>query len=78
MPTYTFFNNSTEEEWTEIMTIAQKEDFLINNSNISQKIVCEKNGGGIISGTGVKADEGFRDILREMKRVNPGNTIDVI
>ena len=36
MPTYTFVNKETGEEFTEIMSIAEMEDFLIDNKNFQQ------------------------------------------
>ena len=39
MPTYTFRNRETGEEWTDMMSIADREKFLEDNPHIEQKIV---------------------------------------
>lgn len=39
MPTYTFFRKDTGEEWTERMSIAERETFLNENPDVEQKIV---------------------------------------
>ena len=36
MPVYTFQNKETEEEWTDIMSISAKEQYLIENPTIQQ------------------------------------------
>jgi hypothetical protein len=75
MAIYTFINKQEieEEHW---MNISDLDQFKIDNPDLKQII---GGFGGFVAGkTGVKADEGFRDILREIKRVNPGSTIDVV
>ena len=39
MPTYTFINKENGDEWTERMTIADRDYFLEENPHIEQKIV---------------------------------------
>ena len=68
MPTYKFRNNDTEEEFELFMTISELGEYLKENSNIKQLI-----GGApmISSGRGMgKPDEGFKDILKEIKKKN--------
>ena len=38
MPTYTFFNKKTKKEYTDMMTIADMEEYLSKNKHISQVI----------------------------------------
>jgi hypothetical protein len=78
MPTYRFFNNETGEEHEDFMSISALDEYLKSNPNIVQLV----NGAPMISsGRGMnKPDEGFRDILREMKKKNSkgitGSTIN--
>jgi hypothetical protein len=70
MPTYKFLNNDTGEEFEEFMTISALDEYLKNNSNLTQLV----NGAPMIhSGRGMKKPEdGFRDLLKDMKRKSSG------
>ena len=73
MPTYLFRNKDTGEEWEEFMGISAADEFLKENPNIERLI----NGvpgiaSGAMHGARSKPDEGFRDILREMKKKSSG------
>ena len=68
MPTYKFQNKETEEEFELFMSISELGEYLNENNNIKQLI-----GGApmISSGRGMgKPDNGFRDILKEIKKKN--------
>jgi hypothetical protein len=66
MPTYKFVNNETGEEFEEFMSISTLDGYLKENSNLTQLV----NGAPIIaSGRGIgKPDQGFRDLLKDMKK----------
>jgi hypothetical protein len=66
MPTYKFLNNDTGEEHEEFMSISALDEYLKNNSQITQLV----NGApAISSGRGMrKPDNGFRDLLKDMKK----------
>jgi hypothetical protein len=68
MPTYNFLNNDTGEEFQEFMSINAVEQYLIDNPNVTQLV----SGAPIIhSGRGLgKPDQGFRDLLKNMKKAN--------
>lgn len=68
MPTYRFLNNDTAEEYEEFMSISALEQYLKDNLNITQLV----NGAPLIhSGRGLsKPDQGFRDLLKDMKKGN--------
>ena len=68
MPTYKFLNNDTGEEHDDFMSISALDQYLKDNPNITQLV----NGAPLIhSGRGLaKPDQGFRDILRNMKKSN--------
>ena len=69
MPTYRFINE-TGEEFEEFMTISALDEYLRDNPNITQLV----NGAPMISsGRGMgKPDNGFRDLLKEMKKKHSG------
>ena len=68
MPTYKFLNNETGEEFEDFMSISALDQYLKDNPNIVQLV----NGAPLIhSGRGLqKPDNGFREILREVKKKN--------
>lgn len=65
MPTYRFLNNDTSEEFTEFMSISELDVYLSENPNLTQLV----NGAPmIVSGVPIKPDNGFRDLLKEIKK----------
>jgi hypothetical protein len=68
MPTYNFLNNDTGKEFTEFMTISALDQYLKDNPNVTQLV----SGAPLIhSGRGLgKPDQGFRDLLKNMKKAN--------
>ena len=69
MPTYAFRNEETGEEYQEFMSISSLDDYLETNPHITQLV----NGApNIVSGRGLnkKPDDGFRDLLKHIKKGN--------
>lgn len=69
MPFYMFKDKNTGEEWEEFMGISAADKYLEENPHIERMV----NGvpgiaSGVMNGNRSKPDEGFRDILREMKK----------
>lgn len=73
MPTYTFKNTETQEEFEDFMSISAKEEYLKLNPHIVQTI----NYAPSVSYKDFKKpDDGFRDILRGIKKNNPRSEIE--
>ena len=69
MPTYDFLNTKTGEEFSEFMSISEKETYLNHNSHIQQKV----SSINIISGTGgIKNDGGWKELQSKIAERNPG------
>lgn len=68
MPTYRFLNVETNEEFEDFMSISALEIFLKENPHITQLVF----GAPLIhSGRGMKKpDNGFRDLLKHIKKGN--------
>ena len=69
MPTYAFRNEETGEEHQEFMSISSLDEYLVANPHITQLV----NGApSIVSGRGLnkKPDNGFRDLLKHIKKGN--------
>lgn len=76
MPNYTFENKETGEQWTEQLSIAERDAYLASHPTVHQLIVsapslaCSARLG--IS----KPDGEFRNMLSYIKKRNPGSTIN--
>jgi len=65
VPTYNFFNTITEEYFSFSLKMSEREKYLKENPFINQV----PSNPLIHSGRGLgKPDEGFRDILRDIKK----------
>lgn len=71
MPTYTFEDKETGERIDKVLRISQLDQFKKDNPNLEQVILPI----GFSAGS-VKPDDGFRDILREIKNKHPNSTVD--
>ncbi len=73
MPFYTFRSRVTEEEQTLEMTMAEREQFIVDNPDLEQ-IIAKST---FLYNTGVlKHDNGWTDMLGRIKSANRGSTID--
>lgn len=75
MPEYLFRNKETGEEWLEWKGISERTKFLEDNPHIEQLVHgCPKftSDPMKVMGTTVsKPDNGFRDVLKEVKKKHP-------
>ena len=70
MPSYTFKNLNTGEEWTDIMSISEREEFLSKNTQVQQQLTSAPALGDSIRLGLRKPDNGFRDRLKEIKKAH--------
>jgi predicted nucleic acid-binding Zn ribbon protein len=74
MPTYSFIDTNTGEEFSEFMSMSELETFLMTNEHIQQTIL---NSNLVTKVGGLKPADGFKDVLKAIKKSNPGSTIEV-
>jgi hypothetical protein len=75
MPTYSFRNNETLEEFDQSMSNSDRELFLSDNPNIQQIF---KKFPGVVDSVRIgvrRPDDNFRDVLKKAK-VHKHNTIN--
>ena len=75
MPTYSFRDKNTEEEFDRVMSNSERELFLEENPNIVQIF---KRFPGVVDSVRIgirKPDDNFRDVLKKAK-VHKHNTIN--
>jgi len=69
MPTYTFFNRETQEQWDDFMSISASELFLQENPHIEKvPVACNIVGG---TGDRVRPDSGMKEMLTRIAHANP-------
>ena len=66
MPTYSFRNTETEDVFDKFMSIAAREQYLIDNPLLETVVTAPGVTGELTSR--MKPDQGFRDVLREIKK----------
>ena len=74
MPIYTFFNKKTKKEYSDMMTIADMEEYLSKNKHISQVI----KGLNIVSGvSGIthKIDSGWKENLQRISEAHTNSAL---
>lgn len=77
MPVYTFRNKKTGEIWDDMMSISESEKYLSENPDIEKDIT--GSFPAMHSGIGLglrKPDEGFKDVLSNIKKNNKGAKIN--
>ena len=72
MPSYSFKNNETGEEWEELFSISGREEFLEQNPHITQL----PSMVSIVSDTGgIKNDNGWGDNMQRIAEAHPGSPL---
>jgi len=66
MPTYSFRNKETDEKFDLTLKISQLDEFKADHPHLEQVI----NPQPTISGSGQKPDNGFRDVLKSIKKAS--------
>jgi len=74
MPIYQYKNEETGEVTDKLMSIADMEQFDIDNPHMKKIIHAPAIGDAMRLGVR-KIDDGFNDILKTVKKNNPGSTI---
>jgi hypothetical protein len=77
MPTYTFTNTETEEVFTEMMTISERDEFLTNNPHIKQNLATPGFADPVRLGVR-KIDRSFNDVLLKAKSAHKGSNVNTL
>ena len=75
MPTYTFFDEDTDETFDMFLSMAQREQYLKSNHRIRQVPVAVAIAGDHIMGVGPKVDGGFNDRMEQIANSHPGSPL---
>ena len=71
MPIYTFENTKTKKVYDDMMTIAEKEEFLKKNKHIKQLLTTINISSGVVGMGGLKNDGGWNDNLQRIADAHP-------
>mgnify|MGYP001177923433 FL=1 len=75
MPIYTFFNELNGMEWDEMISNAEREEFLAKNSHIRQIPGGFATVGDHLMGVGPKQDGGMTENLQRIAAAHPGSAL---
>lgn len=75
MPTYTFTNQETGDEFTETMTISERNEFLEKNPHIKQNLATPGFADPVRLGVR-KVDSSFNDVLIKAKSAHLHSTVN--
>lgn len=76
MPTYSFLNKETNEEFDIILSMSELDQYKSDNPHLEQLI---KSAPALADPTRIglrKPDNGFRDVLKKAKSAHRGSTIN--
>lgn len=71
MPTYTFLNKETNEEFTDFMKWSDLEQYLSDNPNL----LCLPSAPRIVSGVDTRPTNNFNDRLKDIKKSHMHSTV---
>jgi hypothetical protein len=74
MPTYSFRNRETGEIHDEIMRIASREQYLLDNPQLESIITSAPAFAG--DHITLKKDTGFKEVLQRIHSLTPGSELD--
>jgi predicted nucleic acid-binding Zn ribbon protein len=72
MPTYTFIDTNTGEQFDKFLKIAEREQYLNDNPHIQSVITAPAITGDHIT---IKKDSGFKEVLQKINERNPHNSL---
>ena len=75
MPIYTFYNELNGMEWDEMITNAEREEFLAKNPNVKQIPGGFATVGDHMMGVGPKQDGGMTENLQRIAESHPGSAL---
>jgi hypothetical protein len=75
MPTYDFKYKDTEEVFTKVMKIAEKEQYLLDNPNVEPVMSAPVMIDPVRLGVR-KIDNGFKEVLQRVHEKTPGSVLN--
>ena len=73
MPTYSFINTETGEEFESFMRISEREEYLITNPHIQPVMTAPAIVSGVSSSTQNRVPDGFKEVLSKVAEAHRGS-----
>lgn len=77
MPTYTFRNKETGEQFDQFMKISEREEYLKQNPHLESLITGAPMMMDPMRAGVRKIDNGFKDVLQQIHSRTPGSKLDL-
>lgn len=74
MPTYSFINNETGEEFDKFMSYSAREAYLKDNPNIQSLVTAAAIVSGVSSSQN-KVPDGFKEVLSKVAEAHPASEV---
>ena len=75
MPTYTFYDTVTQEEYEEFMSISELDEYKKRNSHVNQVYTPIAVVGDHVMGVGPKTDGVFQENMKRIAAAHPGSAL---
>jgi predicted nucleic acid-binding Zn ribbon protein len=75
MPTYDFEDTKTGKQWTDMMSIADKEKYLKKNKHIKQMVSAINIVGGVQGMGSYKNDQGWAENMSRIAEAHPTSNL---
>ena len=74
MPTYRFYNSKTKEEYTDLMSISEMEEF-IKKKHIKLLMPTQLNIVSSVGNIDSKTDGGWKEVLSKVSEAHPASNL---
>jgi hypothetical protein len=74
MPTYSFYNNQTGEQFDEMMKFSEREEYLKNNPHITQVLTAASIVSGVSTSSQNRVPDGFKEVLSKVAEAHPNSS----
>jgi len=75
MPTYSFYDTKTGEEFEAILKISEREEYLRSNPHIQSVITAAAIVGAVSTSKQNKVPEGFKEVLSKVAEAHPESAV---
>lgn len=75
MPTYSFYDNQTGEQFDALMKISEREEYLKNNPHITSVVTAAQIVSGVSTSSQNKVPSGFKEVLSKVAEKHPTSAV---
>ena len=75
MPTYSFLNTETGENFDSFMSFAAREDYLNENKHIQTLVTAPAIVSGVSTSMQNRVPDGFKEVLSKVAEAHPTSTV---